>query len=200
MAPLQERMNGRTQERSGEDKDKTTSTPRSTARRTRHPYARPRPRLRTTRGPERTLDGVAAVLLRELRHLPAAAARARARRVVAGRLVNAYTDAEADYVLALISRVSIGAARSGTLGVAGLQPVAVAGVENVKIDGVEGHVAWRGLVGRCLAECAARGVRVEEAAEQEKIVGESIKRDIAEGQREAGVNEDVAEELEHEEK
>lgn len=100
---------------------------------------------------------------------------ARARRVAAGRLVNAYTDAESDYVLALVSRVSVGAARSGTIGVAGLQPVAVAGVENVKIDGVEGHVAWRGLVGRCLAECDARGVCMDEVVEQEKTVAESIR-------------------------
>ncbi|THH10806.1 hypothetical protein EW145_g1066, partial [Phellinidium pouzarii] len=64
----------------------------------------------------------------------------RARRVVAGRLVNVYTDAESDYVLALLSRVSFDAAAAGSWGVAGLQPVAVAGVENVKCEGVEGHI------------------------------------------------------------
>lgn len=123
---------------------------------------------------------------------------ARARRVVAGRLVNAYTDAESDYVLAFLSRVSLSSLSinastttgGSSFGVAGLQPVDVAGVENVKVDGVEGHVAWRGLVGRCLAPgeggCAARGVSVQGAEEQEKVVGGGIKREIEEGQREAG--------------
>ncbi|KAI5121650.1 hypothetical protein M0805_002726 [Coniferiporia weirii] len=111
---------------------------------------------------------------------------ARARRVVAGRFVNAYTDAEADYVLAFLSRVSFGAAAAGAWGVAGLQPVAVAGIENVKCEGVEGHVAWRGLVGRCLANCGARGVSVEAAETQEETVGKLIMREIEDGQKNLG--------------
>ena len=105
------------------------------------------------------------------------AAWTRARRVVAGRLVNLYTDAETDYVLAFLSRVSFSAA-TGKFGVAGLQPVMVPGVENMRCEDVEGHVKWRGVVGRCLEMCEARGVRSEEARRQEEEVGERIGREI----------------------
>ncbi|EJD02454.1 DUF726-domain-containing protein [Fomitiporia mediterranea MF3/22] len=118
----------------------------------------------------------------------------RARRVVSGHLVNAYTDAEADYVLAFLSRLSLPSSSSSSssstsktakpgFGVAGLEAVEISGVENVKIDGVEGHVAWRGMVGRCLEVCGARGLRKEEVERQEEEVGERIRRDIEEKQR-----------------
>jgi len=99
---------------------------------------------------------------------------ARARRVVAGRLVNAYTSPDEDYVLAVLGRVSIstaGAAVMGgdALGVAGLQPVEVAGVENIRCEGVRGHVGWREMVGRCLEKCGARGLRMDEVKAQEEL-------------------------------
>ncbi|KAL5532646.1 hypothetical protein ACEPAF_4420 [Sanghuangporus sanghuang] len=110
------------------------------------------------------------------------AAWTRARRVVAGRIVNLHTDAESDYVLAFLSRVSFSSA-TGRFGVAGLQPVLVPGVENLRCEGVEGHVKWRGVVGKCLEMCGARGVRSEEARKQEEEVGERIRREIEEAQK-----------------
>ncbi|KAH8112304.1 hypothetical protein DFH11DRAFT_1879365 [Phellopilus nigrolimitatus] len=103
---------------------------------------------------------------------------ARARRAVAGRLVNAHTEPAADYVLAVLARGALGTAGRG---VAGLQPVCAAGVENVFCAGVEGHVAWRGVVGRGLAACGARGVRSAEAEVQERTVGERLRREAEEG-------------------
>ena len=77
---------------------------------------------------------------------------ASARRVVAGRLVNGYgTD---DYILAILSRVS-----DGSWGVSGLGEVPVQGIENILCEGVEGHLKWRGLMGRSLRLCHAPGVR-----------------------------------------
>lgn len=107
-----------------------------------------------------------------------AATWSRVRRVVAGRLVNAYTSAEEDYILAVLSRISLGAMTQGEFGVAGLQPVDVAGVENVYCEGVEGHVTWRGLAGRCLEKFDARGVRDAEVERQEKTVGEKIRKQV----------------------
>lgn len=118
----------------------------------------------------------------------------RARRVVAGRFVNAYTDAESDYVLAFLQRASVTDAVRGTLGVAGLQSVEVAGVENVKVEGVEGHVAWRGLVGKCLQMCEVRGIREDEVRKQMETVGEEIKAEVEEGLNGKGteVDEEIA--------
>ncbi|EIN07221.1 DUF726-domain-containing protein [Punctularia strigosozonata HHB-11173 SS5] len=81
------------------------------------------------------------------------------RRVVAGRLVNGYC--EEDYILMILSRAS-----DAVWGVAGLQPVAVKGVENLKCGGVDGHLKWRGMVGHCLKECNAPGIRSEEVRAQ----------------------------------
>ncbi|KIP08134.1 hypothetical protein PHLGIDRAFT_69848, partial [Phlebiopsis gigantea 11061_1 CR5-6] len=76
---------------------------------------------------------------------------ASARRVVSGRLVNGY--AAQDYILAVLARVS-----DMSWGVAGLQPVNVQGVENFPCTEVDGHLKWRGMVGRCLQMCNAPGV------------------------------------------
>lgn len=77
---------------------------------------------------------------------------AAARRVVSGRLVNGY--ATQDYILAVLARVS-----HMSWGMAGMQPVEVQGVENVDFtEEVNGHLKWRGMVGRCLQICNAPGV------------------------------------------
>lgn len=84
---------------------------------------------------------------------------ASARRVVSGRLVNGY--AAQDYILAVLARVS-----EMSWGVAGLQPVNVQGVENFACAEVDGHLKWRGMVGRCLQMCNAPGVVDSEVALQ----------------------------------
>jgi len=89
---------------------------------------------------------------------------ATARRVVAGRLVNGY--GSQDYVLAVLSRIS-----SASWKVAGLQQVEVQGIENVECSFVDGHLKWRGLVGRSLELCEAPGIvrsEVEVQAEEQK--------------------------------
>lgn len=99
---------------------------------------------------------------------------------MAGRIVNAYTDAESDYVLAFLSRVALSTAAVRSFGVAGLQPVEIPGIENVQVEGVEGHVSWRGICGRCLMMCGARGIDVDEAEAQERFVGGMIRRELEE--------------------
>ncbi|PCH38187.1 DUF726-domain-containing protein, partial [Wolfiporia cocos MD-104 SS10] len=84
---------------------------------------------------------------------------AAARRVVSGRLVNAY-GAE-DYILAVLSRLS-----SASWGVAGLSPVEVKGVENVACEQVDGHLKWRSMVGQCLEICGAPDVVDSEVQKQ----------------------------------
>ncbi|KAJ7172352.1 DUF726-domain-containing protein [Mycena filopes] len=84
------------------------------------------------------------------------------RRLVSGRVVNGYS--EDDYVLAVLSRLS-----HISWGVAGLKPVDVAGVENVLCKDVDGHMKWRGMIGRSLQQCGAPGIvdqRVNEQAEE----------------------------------
>ncbi|ETW86067.1 hypothetical protein HETIRDRAFT_310892, partial [Heterobasidion irregulare TC 32-1] len=87
------------------------------------------------------------------------------RRLVAGRLINGY--AASDYVLAVLAR-----ATDASWNVAGLQVVDVQGVENVCCDdaGVDGHLKWRGMIGRCLEICRAPGVNHEEVERQTREV------------------------------
>jgi len=107
-----------------------------------------------------------------------------ARRVVSGRLVNGYC--EGDYILAVLARVSdIGTGMSTIMqkrqvdfGVAGLGPVGVRGVENVRCEGVEGHLAWRGMIGRCLEQVGAEGLVTREVKMQARDVGERINREM----------------------
>ncbi|THH13932.1 hypothetical protein EW146_g6330, partial [Bondarzewia mesenterica] len=89
------------------------------------------------------------------------------RRVVAGRLVNGY--AADDYVLAVLSRAS-----DARWEVAGLQEVDVQGVENVLCDGVDGHLKWRGMVGKCLEACGAPGINKERVERQMRSVAKDI--------------------------
>jgi hypothetical protein len=107
------------------------------------------------------------------------------RRVVAGRLVNGY--AEDDYILAVLARVS-----DATLEVAGLGEVRVKGVENVRCEGVEGHLKWRGMVGRCLEQCGAGGVVMERVNAQVKEVAEPIQRELEAGLEAEGDGEGVS--------
>lgn len=86
------------------------------------------------------------------------------RRVVTGRLINGY--GSQDYVLAVLSRIS-----NVSWKVAGLQQVDVQGVENVECSFVDGHIKWRGLIGRSLDLCEAPGIiqsEVEVQAEQQR--------------------------------
>lgn len=109
----------------------------------------------------------------------------RIRRVVAGRLVNAYVSAEEDYVLAVLARLSISslttAAVAADWGVAGLQPVPVSGVENIKVEGVKGHVQWRGMVGKALMVCGVNDLDMDEVHLQESLVAERLKKEMDEG-------------------
>lgn len=89
---------------------------------------------------------------------------ARIRRVTAGRLVNGY--ASDDYVLAVLSRASDASWR-----MAGLGAVDVQGVENVHCEEVMGHTMWRGMVGKYLEACHARGI-VESEVEAQVHVAE----------------------------
>ncbi|KAG0706000.1 DUF726-domain-containing protein [Suillus ampliporus] len=81
------------------------------------------------------------------------------RRLVSGRLVNGYCTS--DFILAVLSRAS-----DATWGIAGLQSVDVKGVENIQCEGVEGHLQWRGMIGKCLLDCHAPGVVASEADAQ----------------------------------
>lgn len=88
------------------------------------------------------------------------------RRLVAGRLVNGYsTD---DYVLAVLSRAS-----DVNWKVAGLEPVDVMGVENINCD-VDGHLKWRGMIGKSLQRVGASGIADEQVDLQIKNVAEAM--------------------------
>ncbi|KAH7929748.1 DUF726-domain-containing protein [Leucogyrophana mollusca] len=93
------------------------------------------------------------------------------RRLVCGRLVNGYS--RGDYVLAVLSRAS-----DASWGVAGLQPVDVKGVENVECEGVDGHLQWRGMIGKCLRDCHAPGIVNEEVDAQLQNVANAIQKDV----------------------
>ncbi|KAF7323080.1 hypothetical protein HMN09_00088100 [Mycena chlorophos] len=80
------------------------------------------------------------------------------RRVVAGRLVNGYS--EDDYVLGVLCRLS-----SATWAVAGLQPVKALGIENV-LCAVEGHTRWRAEIGHSLELSGVSGLSAERVSEQ----------------------------------
>jgi len=95
------------------------------------------------------------------------------RRIVSGRLVNGYTSE--DYVLAIVSRVS-----NVSWGMAGLQPVDVMGVENVECKGVDGHLKWRGMIGKCLLDCDMPGVNGDRVRVQVEKVARMIEDEMAE--------------------
>lgn len=100
------------------------------------------------------------------------------RRVVSGRVVNGYS--KDDYILAVLARAS-----GATWGVAGLQAVEVQGVENVECKEVDGHMKWRGMVGRCLQMCEAPGVLNSEVELQLKNRGKKIAEEMDMSERDA---------------
>jgi hypothetical protein len=100
------------------------------------------------------------------------------RRVVAGRLVNGYSDQ--DYILAVLSRAS-----DVSWEVAGLGPVQVKGVENIQCEGVEGHLKWRGRIGKCLHDCGAPGVDAGEVEKQLENIAKKIDEEVDISEQEA---------------
>ena len=99
------------------------------------------------------------------------AAWAAIRRVVSGRLVNGYSTN--DYVLAVLARAS-----GASWGVSGLQAVQVQGVENIECKKVDGHLKWRGMIGKCLQECGVEGVVEEEVQLQLREKEDAIEKAV----------------------
>lgn len=87
------------------------------------------------------------------------------RSVVAGRLVNVYS--ENDYILAFLYRTS-----SIQFGVAGLQEAQdVKGVENVNVSElVSGHLRYQYLTGSILEKIGFEDINVEEVAKEEETL------------------------------
>jgi hypothetical protein len=109
------------------------------------------------------------------------------RRVVAGRLVNGYS--ESDYVLAVLDTTHAHRA------VAGLGPVGVRGVENVDCSDVDGHIAWRGHIGSSLRAAHAEGLDDAEVDKQIQNVARKIDEAIAESEKQAEEDKDMQKEL-----
>ncbi|THU87250.1 DUF726-domain-containing protein [Dendrothele bispora CBS 962.96] len=93
------------------------------------------------------------------------------RRLVTGRIVNGYSND--DYVLAILSRAS-----QASWKIAGLHPVEVQGVENILFSDVDGHLKWRGLVGKCLRDVGAPGVNEEYVETQLHDIALADKREL----------------------
>jgi hypothetical protein len=87
------------------------------------------------------------------------------RSVVAGRLVNVYS--ENDYILAFLYRTS-----AIQYGVAGLQEAQdVTGIENVNVsEMVSGHLRYQYLVGSILEKIGFENIDVEEVAREEETL------------------------------
>jgi hypothetical protein len=100
------------------------------------------------------------------------------RRLVTGRLVNGYSND--DYILAILSRAS-----QASWKIAGLHPVEVQGIENVLFSEVDGHLKWRGLVGKCLRDIGAPGVIDEDVEYQLNEIALQDKRELDMSQQEA---------------
>ncbi|KAF1811392.1 DUF726-domain-containing protein [Eremomyces bilateralis CBS 781.70] len=99
------------------------------------------------------------------------------RAVVAGRLINVYSDN--DYTLAFLYRSS-----SIQFGIAGLQAIqGVKGVENVDVsEMVSGHTAYRYLTGKILQRVGFEDISVAETEREEKELQEVRAREEAERQ------------------
>ncbi|KZT37981.1 DUF726-domain-containing protein [Sistotremastrum suecicum HHB10207 ss-3] len=104
------------------------------------------------------------------------------RRVVAGRFVNGY--AGNDYILAFLSRVT-----DIKWEVAGLTPVAVQGIENVEFEDVDGHLKWRGMIGKCLQRLGVDGIDDSEVQIQNETVGAKIAEEMDKDLDEANMDE-----------
>ncbi|KAK8160671.1 hypothetical protein BKA80DRAFT_275673 [Phyllosticta citrichinensis] len=102
-----------------------------------------------------------------------AAAWRKIRAVVAGRVVNVYS--ESDHILGFLYRTS-----SIQLGVAGLQPVkGVQGIENVDVSPlVDGHTKYRFLTGAILRQIGMQELDDAEIARQESELRVMEKKDM----------------------
>ncbi|RFU26741.1 hypothetical protein B7463_g9601, partial [Scytalidium lignicola] len=111
------------------------------------------------------------------------------RSVVAGRVVNVYSDN--DLILAFLYRTS-----SIHFGVAGLQPIKdVKGVEDVDVsDLVSGHRRYQYMVGSILKRINFEDIDLKEVAEEEETVAlmdEAEKEEEKEKEKEGGAVEDA---------
>lgn len=116
------------------------------------------------------------------------------RSVVAGRLVNVYS--ENDYILAFLYRTS-----SIQYGVAGIQEVLdVKGIENVNVsEMVSGHLRYQYLVGSILEKIGFEDIDVQEVAKEEETLAllEQQEKEEAEKKDRDGKDPDTeAEEME----
>ncbi|KAK7538647.1 uncharacterized protein J3D65DRAFT_622673 [Phyllosticta citribraziliensis] len=102
-----------------------------------------------------------------------AAAWRKIRAVVAGRVVNVYS--ESDHILGFLYRTS-----SIQLGVAGLQPVrGVNGIENVDVSSlIDGHTKYRFLTGAILKQIGMQELDDAEIARQESELRVMEKKDM----------------------
>jgi hypothetical protein len=118
------------------------------------------------------------------------------RSVVAGRLVNVYS--ENDYILAFLYRTS-----AIQYGVAGLQEAQdVKGIENVNVSElVSGHLRYQYLVGSILEKIGFEDIDMEEVAKEEEtlaLLEEEEKREQAKKSGEKVDPEDEAAQMEKE--
>ncbi|KAJ3139485.1 hypothetical protein HDU90_008986 [Geranomyces variabilis] len=92
------------------------------------------------------------------------------RRTVAGRVVNGYSSK--DWLLAFLYRTT-----NVKLAVPGLQPVDVVGVEDIDVSGVvDGHLKYRGAIGKCLSTIGAEDLDGAEMDAQLKVL-QAIERE-----------------------
>lgn len=112
------------------------------------------------------------------------------RSVVAGRLINVYS--ENDYILAFLYRTS-----SIQYGVAGLQEAQdVKGIENVNVsEMVSGHLRYQYLVGSILEKIGFEDIDVEEVAREEETLALLEKEDEKEEENKKGEDIDPEKEV-----
>lgn len=117
------------------------------------------------------------------------------RSVVAGRLVNVYS--EHDYILGFLYRTS-----TIQLGVAGLQEVEdVRGVENVNVtDIVSGHLRYQYLCGTILERIGFEDIDIEEVAKEQETIALLDEEEKKERKKKEGKEIDPAKEAEEMEK
>ncbi|KAI9099872.1 DUF726-domain-containing protein [Phlyctochytrium arcticum] len=86
------------------------------------------------------------------------------RRIVAGRIVNGYSSK--DWLLGFLYRTT-----NIKYNVPGLAPVNVDGVEDIDVSSlVEGHLKYRGVIGRCLALAKAEDLSEQQINKQDEVL------------------------------
>ncbi|KAL3421902.1 hypothetical protein PVAG01_06058 [Phlyctema vagabunda] len=108
------------------------------------------------------------------------------RSVVAGRLVNVYS--ENDYILAFLYRTS-----SIQYGVAGIQEIQdVTGVENIDVsEMVSGHLRYQYLVGPILEKIGFEDIDMVEVAKEEETLALLDEEDAKENEKKKGTEEET---------